>query len=166
MSLTPAVTMKIRELAKKLELLKISLPPEIKWLEGIEQEGSFECGLAVAGNIALLERITKAGQLRVDENFTALCRTMPNEFGGIGYNREAGFPALIEACCIGLGVNIHLEKKDHDENESSLKPQEAQTNSQSSVISNPTCLKKRKLKQAKLPDFFATPCNQRKFDHK
>ena len=100
--------MKISELAKKLELLKISLRPEIKWLEGIEQDGSFECGLVVAGNIALLERVTKAGQLRVVENFTAICRTMPNEFGGIGYNREAGFSALIEACSIFLGVNIPL----------------------------------------------------------
>ena len=165
MPLTPAVTMKISELAKKLELLRISLRPEIKWLEGIEQEGSFECGFAVAGNIALLERITKAGRFRVDENFTALCRTMPNKFGGTGYNREAGFPALLEACSIGLGVNIHLEKKEHNNNESSLKPQEAQTKSQSSAISSPSCSKKRKLKQANLLHFFATPRKQRKFDH-
>ena len=91
---------------------------------------------------------------------------MANEFGGIGYNREAGFPASIEAYSIGLGVNIHLEKKDHDENESSLKPQEVQTNSQSRAISSSSCLKKRKLKQANLLDFFVTPRKQRKFDHK
>ena len=47
--------------------MKISLRPEIKWLEGIEQDDSLECGLAVAGNIALFERVTKAGKLFVDE---------------------------------------------------------------------------------------------------
>ena len=81
---------------------------------------------------------------------------MPKEFGGIGYNREAGFPTLIEACSIGLGVNIHLEKKDHDNKKLSLKPQEAQMKSQSSVISSPSCSKKRKLKQVNLPTPQAT----------
>ena len=65
--LTTAVTMKISALARELELLKTGLRSEINWLEGIEQDGSFECGLAVAGNIAL-ERTTKAGLLPV-ENF-------------------------------------------------------------------------------------------------
>ena len=173
MSPTPSVTMKISELAKKLELMKISLRPEIKWLEGIEQDDSFECGLAVAGNIALFERVTKAGKLFVDENFTALCRTMPNEFGGIGYNREAGFPALVEACSIGLSENVHVEKKDHDSNELNLNKPQAPAKSQSRPLidiskknSNPSCSKKRKLKQANLLDLFAPSNKQCKRDHK
>ena len=150
--------MKISELAKKLELLKISLRPEIKWLDGIELEGSSECGLAVAGNIALLERVTRAGQLFVDKNFTALCRTMPNEFGGTGYNRDAGLPALVEACSIGLGENIHVEKKDHDSNELNLNKPQAPAKSQSSAlidiskkISTPSCSKKEEVKTSKSP---------------
>ena len=43
-----------------------------------------ECGLAVAGNIALFERVTEAGQFPVDDNFTKICRIMPNAYGGVG----------------------------------------------------------------------------------
>ena len=39
--LTTPVTVKITELAKKLELLNATLRPEITWLEGIEQDWSF-----------------------------------------------------------------------------------------------------------------------------
>ena len=39
--LTTPVTVKITELAKKLELLNATLRQEITWLEGIEQDWSF-----------------------------------------------------------------------------------------------------------------------------
>ena len=83
MALTSASTLKITELERKLELMKTPLQTEIKRLEGIEQDGSFECGLAAAGNIALLERVTKGGLLGIDsvgDNFTTVCRPLPNAF--------------------------------------------------------------------------------------
>ena len=159
MPLTTTSTMEITKLARKLELMKTPFRSEIKWLEGIEQDGSFECGLAVAGNIALLEQVTKGGQLAVDsvsDNFTALCRTLPNAYGGIGYNRVSGFPALLEACSLGLGTDAKNEKANVN------KPAQKETSSSSKIsrvfdgIVSPMSAKKRKLRQTNLMDLFRT----------
>ena len=145
--------------------MKTPLRSEIKWLEGIEQDGSFECGLAVAGNIAILERVTKGGQLAVDsvaDNFTALCRTLPNAYGGIGYNRMSGFPALLEACSLGLCIGARNEKANVN------KPARKETSSSSKIsrffngIVSPMSARKRKLKQTNLMDLFRTPSKKPK----
>ena len=65
--------------------------------------------MAVAGNIALFERVTEAGRFPVDENFTEISRRMPNAYGSVGYSREVGFPAIVEACSLGLGATIQRE---------------------------------------------------------
>ena len=152
--------MKITELAKKLELMKTPLRSEMKWLEGIEQDGSFEYGLAVAGNIALLERVTKGGQISVDsvaDNFTALCRTLPNAYGGIGYNRVSGFPALLEACSLGLGIDARIEKANVDNlAQKEISSSRNITRVFDRVVS-PMSRKKRKSRQTNLMDLFRTP---------
>ena len=165
MPLTTTSTMEITLLARKLELMKTPLRSEIKWLEGIEQDGSFECDLAVAGNIALLERVTKGGQLAVNsvaDNFMALCRTLPNAYGGIGYNRVSGFPALLEACSLGLSTDAKNEKATMN------KPAQKETSSSSKIsrvfdrIVSPMSAKKRKLRQTNLMDLFRTPSKKAK----
>ena len=85
----------------------------------------------------------------------------------------AGFPALVEACSIGLSENVHVEKKDHDSNELNLNKPQASAKSQSRPLidiskknSNPSCSKKRKLKQVNLLDLFAPSNKQCKRDHK
>ena len=165
MPLTSVSTMKITELAKKLELMKTPLRTEIKWLEGIEQDGSFECGLAVAGNIALLEWVTKGGLLGIDsvgDNFTAVCRTLPNAFGGIGYNRQSGFPALVEACALGLCTDAQDAESNMNTPVQFEKSRLSKISHTFDKISSPMISKKRKLRQINLMDFFRTPAKKPK----
>ena len=174
MPLTTPVTVKITELAKKLELLNATLRLEITWLEGIEQDGSFECGLAVAGNIALFERVTEAGQFPVDDNFTEICRIMPNAYGGVGYSREVGFPALVEACSLGLGATVQREKREpieqtFDVTKAQAPSEKIQPSTLSCVtplIPSSTSSKKRKLRQTNLLSLFNTPSKKVKHDYK
>ena len=169
MPLTTAICAKITELTRKLELLQVRLRPEIKWLEGIEQDGSFECGLAVAGNIALHERVTEGGQLLPD--FTEICRTMPNLYGTIGYSREMGLPALVEACSLALGADVGNEKTARRETFDRIKAQSSPEKLQydkflnaQSKVSSPMNSKKRKLRQTSLLRLFNASSKKTKHD--
>ena len=171
MPLTTAICAKITELTRKLELLQVRLRPEIKWLEGIEQDSSFECGLAVAGNIALHERVTKGGQLLPDDNFTEICRTMPNLYGAIGYSREMGLPALVEACSLALGADVGNEKtarrETFDAKEKQTSPEKLQYDKfleAQSKVSTPINSKKRKLRQTSLLRLFNASSKKTKHD--
>lgn len=174
MPLTTPGTVKITELAKKLELLNSSLRPEITWLEGIEQDGSFECGLAVAGNIALFERVTEAGQFPADDNFTKICRIMPNAYGGVGYSRAVGFPALVEACSLGLGGTVKSENREPIEQTCdatkaltpSEKIQPCTLSCVTPMIPSSKSSRKRKLRQTNLLSLFNTPSKKVKHDYK
>ena len=169
---TTAVTKKITDLATLLEVLKTGLRPVINWLEGIEQDGSFECGLAVAGNIALLERTTKAGLVHVG-NFIEICRINPNAYGGIGYSGEVGFPALVQACSLGLGDNVSIENLTWREKafvgEKSTAGREKLCSSR--ISNDPSkkpavkCTKKRKLRQTSLLQLFHAPSKKGRHDH-
>ena len=145
--------------------MKTPLRTEIKWLEGIEQDGSFECGLAVAGNIALLEWVTKGGLLGIDsvgDNFTSVCRTLLNAFGGIGYNRESGFPALVEACALGLSANSQDAKSNMNKPAQCEKSSLSKINHTFDKIPSPMFSKKRNLRQTNLMDLLRKPAKKPK----